>query len=103
TATDVDGDVVDLAFQHLHELALRSWPLVVQTTQHATRRARDIALGDADVDALFGEALRVETLEKEAAVVSKHLRLDDHHAGQIGLDEVQGRCSCSIICNRYLP
>src|SRR5690606_32691520 len=83
---DVDGDVPDLAFDHRDQLPLRVGPLVVQSAQHAPRRARDVALHEGgNTEALQpGEP---EGLVEIAALVSQYAWLEHHAARQPGLDD----------------
>lgn len=87
-APDVDGDVVHLAFEHAHELALRMRPLVMQAAQHAARRARNVRLDEMPVDACFPVLRVVEALVEETTGVAEHLRFDHDATGEGGFDEL---------------
>src|SRR5690606_454143 len=89
-AADVDGYVPDLAFEHRDVLALRVGPLVMQPAQHAAGGRRHVALHEARREAVRAQLVEVERLEKEAAIVAEHPRLDDDATGQAGLDQLHG-------------
>src|SRR5690606_41691201 len=84
------GYVPDLAFEHRDVLALRVGPLVMQPAQHAAGGRRHVALHEARREAVRAQLVEVERLEKEAAIVAEHPRLDDDATGQAGLDQLHG-------------
>jgi hypothetical protein len=102
-ATDVDRDVVDLALEHADQLALRVRPLVVEATQHALHRLRDIALHEARVDPGLGEACLVPALVEEPALVAEYARLDHEATRQVGLVDFHRAGACSSSDSRYWP
>src|SRR5690606_11762463 len=86
TPADVDRDVPDFAFGHRYQLSLWTGPLVVQPAQHALPRTRHVALDEwSDIETL--QPAKPEGLVEPATVVGQHARLDDHAAGQAGLDQ----------------
>jgi hypothetical protein len=78
--------------------------LVMQPAQHAARRARMIVLHELGVDTRrLRERLAVVALEKEAALVAEHLRLDQQHARERGCDRPHQNTWSSSKCSRYWP
>src|SRR5690606_1475420 len=101
-ATDVDGDVVNLAVEHADQLALRIRPLVVQAAQHAARRGTDVGLQHLEIEPGVGEALAIPAFEELPARVTEHLRLDDHATRKLRLDDLhQGASSRVSRLSRY--
>ena len=104
-AAHVGRDVENPAARHPHQLALRvRIALQVQAAQDAFGRARLVVLDEGHGRADGGvECLLVEALEKEAARVAEHLRLDDQHAGQGGRGHLHQNTWLLAICSRYWP
>ncbi|MNY83766.1 hypothetical protein D3C86_2267700 [compost metagenome] len=65
----------------------------MQTAQHTARRARMVVLHEGQGDAGLAVALDLKGLDEEAALIAKHLRLDDQHARQCGFDDVHWTAS----------
>src|SRR5690348_4600244 len=87
-APQVDHHVVDLAEEHLHELALRLADLVVQAAQHVTHGERLVVLYELDLEAgRFIEPLAVIALEKMSPPVGKYLWLEDENVWEVGADD----------------
>ena len=80
-APQVDSDVVDLAGQHAHQLALRLLKLVVDTAQNATQRAGMVVLKKPGGQAQLLKRTFGVRLEEKAALVSKDLRLQQDDVG----------------------
>ena len=100
---DIDSDIVNLAFENADQLALRIRPLIMQATQHALFRARDIGLHEAEIQPGFGEAFGIEALVEKSARIPMHFRLDDQTSVKRGLDQLHaGRPSRTSSC-RYWP
>ena len=81
----VHGHIVHLALGHAHQLALGVVLLEVQPAQHAPGGAALVVLHKFLVDTGLCELVLLVGLHKIAAVVAEHLRLNDHHAGDLGL------------------
>ena len=81
----VHGYVIHLALGHAHQLALGVVLLEVQPAQHAPGGAALVVLHKFLVDTGLCELVLLVGLHKIAAVIAEHLRLNDHHAGDLGL------------------
>ena len=83
--TAVHGYIIHLTLGHAHQLALGMVLLEVQPAQHAPGGAALVVLHEFLVDASLCELVLLVGLHKIAAVIAEHLRLNDHHAGDLGL------------------
>jgi hypothetical protein len=104
-APDVDRHVEHAASRHAHELALRlRRQLVVETAQHAARRARMVVLHELVAGAgELVEQLLVEALHEEAALVAEHARLEHHDVGDGGGHGLHQNNLSLSSCWRYCP
>jgi hypothetical protein len=103
TAADIHRHVPDLTLEDGNVLALRLWPLVMQTAQHAVCGRGHIALHERGAEPLSGEFVVVERFVEESAVVAEDPRLQDHATRQIGFDPLHGTYPRSDNVNRYCP
>ena len=83
----VHGNIVHFALGHAHQLALGVVLLEVQAPQHAAGGTALVVLHELLVDAGLGKLVLLVGLHEVAAVIAEHLRLNDHHAGDLGLCE----------------
>ena len=96
----VHGHIKDLALGHPHQLALGMLFLEVQPPQHAPAGAALVVLHELPVDACRCELVLLVGLHKVAALIPEHLRLNDHHAGDLGLRKrkfAHGKIPSSLI------
>ena len=81
TASDVEDDIVDFSHHHADDFPLRMLDLVVQSAQHTLIGDGMIILHKCIVaSSRSGELVTAKTLEETAAVVRKHLGLDQIRA-----------------------
>src|SRR5699024_1061068 len=92
----VHRHVVHLAQRDPHQLALGVLLLEVQPPQHAPAGAALVVLDELLVDARRRKIFLFVGLHEVAAVVAEHLRLNDHHAGDLGLRK-------SELAHTFLP
>jgi hypothetical protein len=109
-AADVHRHVEGRPAHHAHQLALRvRRQLVVQAAQHAGPAARMVVLHErarrrqAECAQAVAEARIVPALHEPAAIVGKACRLDDHHAGQVGGQQLHRKTFSPSTCIRYWP
>src|SRR5262245_38600683 len=103
-ASNINRNVVDLAFDHPNQFTLRPPDLRVQPADRAALRTRMVVLHEDHINPAFVILPLVIGLEEKTALVAEDLRFDDDHAGNVRRDELHcGGASCSNILSKYLP
>ena len=83
----VHGNIIDLALGHTHQLALGVILLEMQAAQHAAGGAALVVLHELLVDAGSSKLILLVGLHKITAVITEHLRLNDHNTRDLGLSK----------------
>ena len=83
----VHGNIIDLAFGHTHQLALGVVLLEMQAAQHAAGGAALVVLHELLVDAGSSKLILLVGLHEISAVITEHLRLNDHNTRDLGLSK----------------
>src|SRR5688572_2052118 len=103
-ATQVDSNVEDFAGEGLDQFSLGVPDLVVQAAQHVSHRERRIVLDETSIQAGFLlEGSTVVALEKEAALVLVHARLEQQHVGKLGTRHFHESSRSVSTRRRYSP
>lgn len=89
TLANVYCHIKNPPFHNAHEFALgKGRTLEMETTQHAIVRQGFVILNKVDVHPrLLGKFACIKTLEKIAAGIAKHTRLDDINTFKFGLND----------------
>src|SRR5262245_8356223 len=96
TASNINCNVVDLAFDHPNQFALRAPNLGVQPADRSPLRPRMIVLHEDRINPSFVVLPLVICLEEKTALIAEDLRFDDDHAGYVCRNELhRGATSCS--------
>jgi hypothetical protein len=63
----------------------------MQPSEHAKGGTRQVVLHERAANAVAGVAVRLERLDEEATLIAQHFRLDDHHVGDRGRNDVHAK------------
>ena len=87
-AADIHRDVTHMAAENADKLSLHSRILQVKASQYTPAGPRKVILQERARDAVSSIPICPKALDKEATLISGHLRLDDQHLGDCSLNDI---------------
>ncbi len=100
---DIDSHIVDCSTSNANELALGAITLKMQTTQNSILRPRVVVLNERQLNSGVTIARLLVALHEKAALIAKHLGLNNQNARQLGLDNIHFEGPATNRLARYWP